>query len=462
MGSALSQFLSLLLMRFVTGNITPEEYGFYNLIVTVANLVIPFATLQIADALFRFVIRAQSEEEKKSYFSIAFIVSAVSIALIMVGVFVVDAFFFEMPYPLLVGLYIVTQALMGIYQKMTRSLGKNKIFVLGSLLRTGIFLLLEILLISTLDMGGEALFISNIACVVIFLIYAELRIHALRYFGFRYLNGAVFKDMMKFSIPLIPNAAFWWMTSSVNSVIVTSRLGMDINGIYTVSNKFSNVLSMVTSVLNTSWQDSAVAEYGSDSFKQFFTKTFNRFFKLIFSAIAVLIPFIAVVFPYLIAPTYYDAIPYTPFLLLASGTSTLSGFMAQIFVGQGKTHNSLITSIAGMVVNITVIILLVDRVGLWAAVIGSLASDTVLFLARTFMVRKEFAKGIEFFRFGIVLGMLATSIYLYLKASAVWNIIWFAVTVILAIILNFEFVKDIVTLLFRKFFKKKNHNKDTI
>ena len=450
LGSALSQLLSLLLMRFVTGHIAPEEYGFYNLVVTISNLVIPFVTLQMADALYRFVIRSKEEQDKKAYFTITFIVSFISTLLTFVGVFIIDLFFYDMPYPVLVAIYIAVHAILGIYQKMVRSLNKNKIFVAGSLLKTFVFLSSEILLISLLDMRGEALFIANILCTVVFLVYAEIRVHALKYFDLHSLKLSAFKEMIGYSAPLIPNAAFWWMTSSVNSLIVSVRMGMDINGIYTVSNKFSTVLSLVTSVLNMSWQDSAVAEYGSDGFKAFFTKTFNTFFKLIFSAIAVLIPFVAIVFPHMIAETYYSAIPYVPFLLLASGISTFSGFMAQIFCGQGKTHKSLVTSLCGMIVNIFVIFVFVDKIGLWAAVFGSLASDTVLFATRTFMVRKEFAKGIEKFRFIIVALMLITSVVVYLNFGVVHNVVWFIIVATLAVILNFEFIKNIFLLIFKR------------
>ena len=71
-GNALTQIISLLLMRFVTGNITPEEYGFFNLVATVSNLAIPFVTLQISDAVYKFVLKSKNEIEKKEYFSICF------------------------------------------------------------------------------------------------------------------------------------------------------------------------------------------------------------------------------------------------------------------------------------------------------------------------------------------------------------------------------------------------------
>lgn len=453
-GNALTQLISLLLMRFVTGNIEPAEYGFFNLVTTISNLAIPFVTIQIADAVFKYVLKSESENEKKEYFSICFAVMVISVVLIYTIVFGIS-FFYKIPNTFLVATYVASYALIGIYQKITRCLGQNKVFVTGNLIKTIIFLSLEIILISTMDMGIEALLLSHILSLIFALVYTEVRIRALKYFDFKLLNLSVFLKMVRFSVPLIPNACFWWLTSSVNHVIVSAKLGVDVNGIYSVSGKFTSVLVMVTSVLNMSWQDTAIADYGTDGFGKFLTKTFNTFVKLIFSAIAVLTPFIAIILPYMIDPTYYDAIPYTPFLMLASGTSAMSGFMAQIFVGKGKTNNVMVTSLFGMIANILVIILFVDKIGLWAAVFGSLAADVVLFGSRTFMARKEFAKGIEYGRFSVIAAMTVVGIILYLNRNPLYNIIWFVISAIIAIILNKQFVCDMFNLLFGRFIKKK-------
>lgn len=452
-GNALTQLISLLLMRFVTGNITTEEYGFFNLVTTVSNLAIPFVTLQIADAVFKFVLKSETEDEKKGYFTTCFVVSFVGFAVIVAVVFGISLFV-SVPHTLLVALYVASYALFGIYQKVVRALNKNTVFVTGNLIKTVIFLALEILLISTFDMGLEALLLAHVISLAFFLVYAEIRVRALKYFDLRTLKISTFSKMFKFSVPLMPNAAFWWLTSSVNHVIVSAKLGMDVNGIYSVSGKFTSVMSMVVNVLNMSWQDTAIADYGKKDFGRFLTKTFNTYVKLIFSALMVMIPLIAVIVPFMIDPSYYGSIPYTPFLLLASSTSAMSGFVAQIFVGKGNTKILLYTSIMGMVANVTVIFLLIGKIGLWAAVMGSLSADVVLFGTRTFLARKEFAKGIDYKSFLLITVMIAVGIYIYLKADMTVNLIWFFVTAVVAVILNLEFVKDIFTLLFTPIINK--------
>ena len=452
-GNALTQFVSLLLMRFVTGHITPEEYGFFNLVTTVSNLVVPLITLQIADAVFRFVLKSDSEKEKSKYLTTCYAVSLVSVAVIVATVFGLSLFV-SMPNTLLVALYVASYALSGIYQKILRCLNRSDVFVSGNLIKTVVFIGLEILLLSTLDMGIEALLLAHILSLSFFIVYAEVRVFPLRYVKPRLLRIATFTEMVRFSIPLIPNAAFWWLTSSVNHVIVSAKLGMDVNGIYSVSGKFSSVLVMVTSVLNMSWQDTAIADYGKEGFDTFLTKTLNTFVKLIFSAIAVLTPLVFLVIPYMIDETYHNAIAYTPFLLMASGTSSISGFLAQIFTGRGDTKKLPLTSLAGMAGNLLAVFLLIDYIGLWGAVVGTLLSDVILVGYRLALTRREFGRGVEYGKFLIVFGMLTVSILLFLFASTLANLIWFFVSAALAVVLNLEFIKNIFMLLFARFFKK--------
>jgi O-antigen/teichoic acid export membrane protein len=304
-------------------------------------------------------------------------------------------------------------------------------------------------------MGVEALLLAHILSAAAFLIFAEVKVHALQLFDVRSVRFATFKEMMRFSVPLIPNAAFWWMTSSVNNVIVSTRLGVGVNGIYAVSNKFSSALNLVTGVLNMSWQDTAVADYGTEHFSRFLTKTFNTFIKLIFSCIAVLLPLVTLLLPHMIDPSYSDAISYTPFLLVGAGISFLSGFMGQVYTGKGKTEWLLVTSVLGMVANIAVVLLLIGKIGLWAAVLGTLLSDFTLMSTRIYFARKEFAKGIDYGSVVIVLSMLAASIMIYFKASTAVNFVWLLLSAVIAIILNRSFIKDLLVLLLGRFQRKK-------
>jgi O-antigen/teichoic acid export membrane protein len=459
-GNVLTQIMSLVLLRFITGRIAPEEYGVYNLVVTVSKLVTPFVTLQITDAVFKFLLRSDTESERKEYFTVTFVIAVLSSIVTVVGVFTTDAFFLDIPHPVLVTLYMITSNLYVLYQRLARSLGKNLVYVQGNLIKTAMYLVLQIALIYCFNLGAETLFLATIISEVFFLIFAELNIHTFRLLDFKCFKLSVAKSMIRFSAPLIPSATFWWLTSSVNTLIISTRCGLDVNGIYTVANKFSSVLTMVTTVFMMSWQESAIAEYGTEKFKAFFTKTFNMYFKLVFTAIATIVPFMSVVFPFMIAESYYASIPYAPFLLLVSGLSTISGFFSQIFSAQGKTQRSLMTNVVGMAVNLLVVLLLVDQIGLWAAVLGSMASEVALVLLRCILVRHEFQSGVEVGNILLTIVMLVVSDVLYFHGTTTFNMVWLVIAAAIAVYLNLGLVKDILSMFLDKLKKKKKISSD--
>jgi len=156
------------------------------------------------------------------------------------------------------------------------------------------------------------------------------------------------------------------------------------------------------------------------------------------------------VFPYLLDESYHASIDYAPFLLLASGISAISGFTAQIFVAQSKNHKSLFTNVLGMVINITVIFCLVDKIGLWAAVCGSLAADLAISVSRLVLVRKEFAKGVEIGSFALVFALIAIGILCYFKGNPLWQLLCLLLSIGAALALNWQLIKNILLILFHK------------
>ena len=452
-GNALVQLMSLVMLRFVTGNISTDEYGYYNLIVTISNLITPVITLQISDAVFKFFIKAESDDERKKYYTIGILLTILSIFLTGIGIFILNLTMFPINHSVLVALYMITSNLFVLYQKIVRSVGKNTVFVYGNLLRTALYIGLQFLFIYGFNLGVETLFLSNTISVVVCILTIEIFVRSFKYFSLKCFDKTVLKEMLKFSIPLVPNAAFWWLTSSV---IVTGKLGLDVNGIYSVSNKFSTVLTLVTSVFTMAWQESAIQEYGTEKFKRFFTQTFNMYFTLVISAVAVLVPFINVVFPYMIDDSYYASIDYAPWLLLASGLSAIGGFVSQIFVAQSKTQRSMTTTAVGVVANILIVFALVDAIGLWAAVLGTLIANLIILLTRIFMVRKDLDKGISVLKMLSVIVMISISAFCYMKLERIYNIVWFVIAAAAAVILNWGLIKDLLSVVLEKFFKRRS------
>ena len=65
-GNVAVALLQLIMLRFITGNVNTDGYGYYDTIVKIDNLITPVLTLQISDAVFRNVIRGDEKEKRLS------------------------------------------------------------------------------------------------------------------------------------------------------------------------------------------------------------------------------------------------------------------------------------------------------------------------------------------------------------------------------------------------------------
>ena len=69
-GSFCSKLLVLLLVPLYTNAMLPDEFGSVDLISQTANILIPIFTLTLAEAVLRFGLDADSQEEKKKIYSV--------------------------------------------------------------------------------------------------------------------------------------------------------------------------------------------------------------------------------------------------------------------------------------------------------------------------------------------------------------------------------------------------------
>ena len=71
-GTMLTKGINLIMIPLFSAWLSTEDYGMYDLLATYVSLLIPFITLSSSDAVFRFVIESNTDNDKKKYISTAF------------------------------------------------------------------------------------------------------------------------------------------------------------------------------------------------------------------------------------------------------------------------------------------------------------------------------------------------------------------------------------------------------
>ena len=68
-GQLVPKIIGVISIPIITIYLSTSEYGIYDLIISCADLIIPIITLQIQQAIFRFLIIHFSSEDRKRYIS---------------------------------------------------------------------------------------------------------------------------------------------------------------------------------------------------------------------------------------------------------------------------------------------------------------------------------------------------------------------------------------------------------
>ena len=103
---------------------------------------------------------------------------------------------------------------------------------LGNILQTLMIAILNItfLLVFKMETGGYLL--AYIIANFIVAIYAIIAGKGYKAFSFHNIDRCKLKEMIRYSIVLIPNTFMWWIMNSSDRVMVTYMIGAAANGIY--------------------------------------------------------------------------------------------------------------------------------------------------------------------------------------------------------------------------------------
>lgn len=388
LGKASSQFLSFLLLPLYTKYLETGDYGIVDLINTYVVLLVPVITLQFEMAIFRFLVDNRDNEDRKkeiisSVFSIIFIIIAILIVIYLILISIVS-----FKYSGLIILVIISHILISISLQTSRGLGNNIKYSIGCCINGITTVFLNIFFIIVKNMGAEGMLLSIIIANFVTFTYLNLSMRIYKYFNFKKIKKSLTKNMLKYSIPLIPNGISWWIVYASDRTIISGFLGVAANGIYAVSNKFSSIFIGVFNVFLLSWTESTSLHINDTDRDIFFSNTMNNVFKLFAVFCMIIITAIPLVFNVFIDSKYIEAYYYIPILMVAMLFNIIGGLNSGIYIAKKKTKQIMNTSLISAIINILINVLLIRRIGLYAAAISTLIAYAIMAIYRSFDLKK--------------------------------------------------------------------------
>lgn len=435
-GKASSQIVSFLLLPLYTYVLSTSDYGTVDLFITYIGLLVPLITLQLESAVFRFLIDERENSEGKK--RIISNVSITTIILLMIGliIYIPIVVLFNFKYKTYVLICIVTTIFSNILLQMARGLGDNTKYSIACVI-TGISnIIFNLLFLLVFKTGASGVLlassISNLLCSI-YIFYSK-KIY--KYIEKKCISKKEVKDILSYSLPLVPNSIIWWIINVSDRTIITFFIGAAANGVYAISNKFSALFINIYNVFNMSWTESAAMHIESDDKDSFFSDTFRTTIKL-FSCIGmVIIAIIPFIFKILIGEDYNDAYKYIPLLIIGSLFNIVVSFIGGIYVAKKLTKQVTLTSFFSGLINIVINIVFIKNIGIYAAAISTIVAFASMSVYRIIDVQKYIKLKIETRTILRICIMFIIICMLYYKNQFIYSIINIVIVIIYSLIEN--------------------------
>lgn len=159
-GTVVPKAVNLLILPIYTAYLTREEYGIYDLIMVLAILFIPLATMQIQSSAFRFLIENDTDYDKRKSIitnTFVFLLPSVLVALMILYIFL---YRIENAIRFGICVYFLMDVFMNVGGQIARGSRKNHIYSIGAIINAGANLLFSIFFLiilkeDSLDLYGR-------------------------------------------------------------------------------------------------------------------------------------------------------------------------------------------------------------------------------------------------------------------------------------------------------------------
>ena len=405
-GSKLITFLMVPLYTYFVHD--TSDFGYYDLCLTVCFLLLPFFTLQLRDGAFRFLLDCDDNTQRQRI--VTFVSrTLISTLLLAVVIAIIMALFTPIRYlGYALGL-LIALSLQEVYSQVFRGLGNNRAFAVTGILSAAGIGVFSILFVALLGWGIKGVFLANILARVLALVLVESRVRLITRNTRWSLNSReVGRDIIRYTLPLLPGSLCWWLTGSSDRLFISNFLGLDVNGVYAVAIRFTGIINTLAIIFYQAWQETAILQYNSPDRNRFFSKMFNGYIFLLAVILVGYVFMLKVNYGWLVADKYGESLMYIYPLGLSAGLFAISAFFDMGYQCAKDTKRTLPAIVLAAIINVALNFALIKPLGVYGVIITQLVTYIVLVTYRWHDMKRYFTLKISH-RTLIPIAMIALS-----------------------------------------------------
>jgi O-antigen/teichoic acid export membrane protein len=248
--SLLSSISPLVLLPYLTNNLTSVDYGVFVQFSTTITILPAIAILGLPYSFVRYMSASKCREDiQKSFYSIALLIAIVSIIigiLLCIGSVTIANSIFNgnITVGLLLPITIIFSAFILLFYDVLRTFRKDKIYSLFTIFQAYLTVIIVVLfLFKGHNIQGAVLGIL-FAQIIIFCLMLIIIINII---GFTRPSFHGLKKYLKFGIPTIPSNLSTWILDASDRYIINFFIGLSFVGYYSGGYLLGNLINVLLS-----------------------------------------------------------------------------------------------------------------------------------------------------------------------------------------------------------------------
>lgn len=380
LGSAGTKLVLFFLVPLYTHFMSDAEYGIADLVVTVSQLIIPFASLSIFDGVLRFGL-AKGFRTCDTLLSGLIVSSIGSVAvLLLTPALVLYPAISEWRW--LLSAYVVASLFNNLFMNYLKVKDRNRTYAVLSILQTLALATLNIVLLGFYHWGIAGYLLSLVASCGANSLFALVLSGALTDLKTATIRKGMTKQILAYSSPLVLNSISWWVIQSSDKIMIDAMVGAAALGIFTVASKIPAMINVIISIFSQAWGLSSIREYESDNDTRFYSNVLNIYQAIAFGAAIVLTAIVKPFMAIYVGEAFAASWQFVPLLLASSAFSAIASYYGSLYLALRKSLNNMWTTIAAALVNLITNYFGIMLFGIWGAAIGTMVSFALLFIIR--------------------------------------------------------------------------------
>ena len=379
--------MTFLLLPLYTAYMTQGDYGSADLVISTVNLMLPIFTLEITSAVMRFSIEKSEDSSPFLANGLAVIFSGFALLLLFIPVFKGLGLFAG--HLSLFYLLYICNALYQLLSYYARAVERIRLVGIVGVINTLTVITGNIIGLTVLGGGLKAYLVSYILGYAIGFAVLFISLIKVIDFGSLKVSGKDLRDMVKYTVPLIPNNISWWGVSSANKYIISGFLSTSVLGLYSVALKVPTIINTIQGIFSEALVLSVFQEYkNAEKDEKYFSFLYRLYSLISVNFTSCIIIATKIISSILFSNDFSSAWVFVPFLCVPSVWGSLSGYLGTFYAASKKNSGMFVSTVIGCVITLAVSIISVQFIGIAGVIASNIFSYFAIWLYRWIDVKR--------------------------------------------------------------------------